>query len=274
MDTSGASVSDNPAVAASGNNALIVYEDTRGGGNVDIRATFYNGGTNTFTGVATLIADASGGLIRPDVAALTDGRYVVVWENTANDDIEGRFVDANGNPIGATFTIANNAGDNDDPRVAALPDGGFIVTWDTNGGVIAPENGGDYAVLARRFDRTGAPAGDLFLVNTGDPATSQFYPAVAVNPAHRPGLHCLGGHPFLQRRRTGQRPARRPRPRLHRHDGRGQRHARQRYDHHLQPRRDHQRARRQRHDQRQGRQRHRSTAAAPGSDLLSRRLRR
>jgi Ca2+-binding RTX toxin-like protein len=182
VDTSGASVSDNPAVAASGNNALIVYEDTRGGGNVDIRAAFYNGGTNDFPTVGTLIADAGGTLIRPDVAALTDGRYIVVWDNTTNNDIEGRFVDANGNPIGAAFTIANNAGANDDARVAALPDGGFIVTWDTDGGVIAPEDGGDFAVLARRFDGTGAPAGDLFLVNTGDPNTSQFYPAVAADP--------------------------------------------------------------------------------------------
>ncbi len=182
VDTSSNSVSEAPAVAASGNNALIVYQDTRGGGNADIRATFYNGATNTFTGAATVIANASGNLRQPDVAALTDGRYIVVWENEANDDIEGRFVGANGSPIGATFTIANNVGENDDARVAALPGGGFIVTWDTDGGVIAPENGGDFAVLARRFDNTGAAAGDLLLVNTGDPNTGQFSPAIAVNP--------------------------------------------------------------------------------------------
>ena len=116
------------------------------------------------------------------MAALTDGRYIVVWENE-NGGIEGRFVDADGSPTGAAFTIANNAGNNDDARVAALADGGFIVTWDTDGGVIAPEDGTDYAVLARRFDNTCAPAGDLLLVNTGDPATSQFYPAVATDTA-------------------------------------------------------------------------------------------
>jgi Ca2+-binding RTX toxin-like protein len=170
-----------PAIAASGNNALIAYRDAVGD---DIRVKLFNGAAGTLNSdgtVAGKLVASTGELDNPDVAALAGGRYVVVWENKTNDNVEGRFVDAGGNPIGATFTIANNAGDNLDPRVAALPDGGFIVTWETTGGVIAPENGGDFAVLARRFDPTGAAAGDLFLVNTGDPSTNQFDPAVAVN---------------------------------------------------------------------------------------------
>ena len=36
----------------------------------------------------------------PDVAALTDGRFMVVWEDDESDDIHGRFVSATGVPLG------------------------------------------------------------------------------------------------------------------------------------------------------------------------------
>ena len=105
----------------------------------------------------------------------------MVWDNQVTDDIEGRFVDAAGNPIGAVFTISNAPGNNDDPRVAALPDGGFIVTFENNGGLFPTEDASNDAIVARRYDKNGNPAGDLFLVNTGDPLTAQTNPAIAVN---------------------------------------------------------------------------------------------
>ncbi|MCB1502539.1 MAG: hypothetical protein KDK07_22635 [Bauldia sp.] len=184
---SAASVTDNaesrtPSIAASGNKALIAYETTSAG---DIHVKLFNGSTSTLNLPSSsdgILVASSGDLVSPDVAALTDGRYIVVWENNTNHHVEGRFVDAAGNPTGSVFTIANNSGENEDPQVAALADGGFIVTWDTNGDVIAPDNhGSSWAVLARRFDSSGAAAGDLFLVNTGDPDTNQFFPTVAVN---------------------------------------------------------------------------------------------
>jgi Ca2+-binding RTX toxin-like protein len=181
IDASASLDSNLPAIAASGNKALIAYEDQAGD---NILVKLFDGATGTLSSlsfVAGKVVASTGDLQNPDVAALANGRYIVVWKNDTNDDIEGRFVDANGNPIGAAFTIGNNAGNNVVPRVAALPDGGFIVTWSNDGGVVAPENGGDSAVLARRFDSSGAAAGDLFLVNTGDPSTDQDFPAVAVN---------------------------------------------------------------------------------------------
>lgn len=163
-------VSKEAAVAASGNNALIAYESADSG---DIRVKLFNGGTgalNLPTSDDGKLVSSSGDLESADVAALTSGRYIVVWENNTNSDVEGRFVDANGNPIGAAFTIAST-GNNENPRVAALPDGGFIVNWEND----------NNAVLARRFDSAGLAAGDVFKVNTGDPVVGLFLPTVAVN---------------------------------------------------------------------------------------------
>lgn len=182
-DGFGPSVSDYPSVAASGNNALIVYEDSRDGLTDDIRYSFYDGATDTFVSPGRLLGDeATASLKRPDVAALSDGRYVVVWTNDLTDKIEGRFVNAGGNALGGVFTISNTAGSHDYARVAALPDGGFVVTWDENGSYFETGNFfPDHSVIARRFEANGSPVGDLFLVSTDSPGTDQGIPAIAVN---------------------------------------------------------------------------------------------
>ena len=191
VDDSLNTVRQRPAIAASGNNALVAYEDA---GSDDIFAKLYDGNAGT---VGPLITVATAGTLDgADVAALADGRYIVTWDDDDTDDIQGRFVSANGVALGAAFTISNAGGDNDDARVAALPDGGFIVTWDNNGGVFAPEDGSDRAVLARRFDANGEPAGDLFLVNMGDPSTNQLNPAVAVTSAGRALLAWEDDHAY------------------------------------------------------------------------------
>ena len=198
-----------PVVAAFGNQALVVFEDET---NDDVLARFYDATGNTVGALQTIAT--TGNLNNPDVAALTDGRYIVVWDNEDTDDIEGRLVDAAGNPVGSVFVISNIGGNNDDPRVAALPGGGFVVTWENNGGNFPTEaDDGDNAIVARRFDGNGAPAGDLFLVNTGDRDTAG-HSGGRCEHHHRPGLHRLGRRPRLQRGGWRHQPARHPRPRL------------------------------------------------------------
>src|SRR5690348_11434964 len=46
------------------------------------------------------------------------------------------------------------------PQVASDPDGNFVVTWDG----VGPNLGG-YGVFARRFDNTGNPLADEFVIN-------------------------------------------------------------------------------------------------------------
>ena len=78
------------AVAAFGNNALVVYRDDTAG-NFDIQARFFDG---TSFATEVTIADASDPVFNPDVAALTDGRFIVVWRDDLTDDIQARFVSA------------------------------------------------------------------------------------------------------------------------------------------------------------------------------------
>ena len=173
-----------PSAAAFGNNALVVYEDTDGTSS-QIQARFFNG--TSFAAEVTVVTlpdydfDDDSGSALPDVAALTDGRFIVVWKNEQVDRIEARFVSATGTPLGSVFTISGSY--SEDPKVSALPDGGFIVAWDDYSGLAPEIDGNDTAIHARRFTANGDPAGDEILVNTGDPDTDQYDPGIATDLA-------------------------------------------------------------------------------------------
>ncbi len=88
------------------------------------------------------------------IAALTEGRFVVVWQDdsSGNAAIRAQIFDSAGKPVGGEFPIADVAGNNYIlPDVTALADGSFYVTateqhavdnyivgsvWDANGVVV------------------------------------------------------------------------------------------------------------------------------------------
>ncbi|MGH6735221.1 MAG: calcium-binding protein [Methyloceanibacter sp.] len=158
-----------PAVAASGTLALIVYVE-----NGNIRANLYNDADGSGLGEAASfdIADNTNSLSAPDVTALTDGRFVVLYMDSAGY-VLGRFYDPSTGMTSDEFTVAVDGGI---PRVSATPDGGFLAVWDD----VSSGIDGDIAV--RRFDADGNPAGDGFLIpdpqNAGEDGAT-----VAINAA-------------------------------------------------------------------------------------------
>ncbi|MEM7048796.1 MAG: hypothetical protein AAF604_04015 [Acidobacteriota bacterium] len=107
----------------------------------------------------------------PDVAFLSDGRLVVVWDSDQQDGsqrgVYGRLFDTAGAPVTGEFLVNQvTDGDQNDPVVAAGLNGGFLVAWETNPVANPAEN-----VAARLFDSTATAVADQFLVNitlTGD----------------------------------------------------------------------------------------------------------
>ena len=125
-----------------------------------------------------IVSDVANYLGSPDVAALKDGRFVIVWVDTTDDDLVGRIYDpATGGFSGAQFVVSNGASYQETPNVAALPDGGFIVTWTDSSKTLGDTS---EAIHGRRFDASGAFAGDEFLVNTATTG-NQNSSALAVN---------------------------------------------------------------------------------------------
>jgi Ca2+-binding RTX toxin-like protein len=105
---------------------------------------------------------------QPTVAALTGGGFVVVWSSQSTGiaggngfDVHAQLYDAAGNPVGGEFRINTfTANQHWQPAVTALEDGGFVVAWagEPDANITAQLN-------ARRFDATGTPVGDAFVVS-------------------------------------------------------------------------------------------------------------
>ena len=69
-------------------------------------------------------------------------------------------------PVGPEFQVNTyTSGTQLGPDIAADPDGGFVIAWWGNGG--SPEtDSSESSIQGRRFDRSGAPVGGQFQVNT------------------------------------------------------------------------------------------------------------
>ena len=145
----------------------------------------------------------TGAQLEPSVAAHGDG-FVVTWTDHSGSsgsrggsdyDIFGKIfttTDTNNNPVADgtpvevehtsiansnEFLINTASGDQSQSSVTELEDGGFVVTWRDDKG--SDHDGGDgIDVFGQRFDASGSPVGDDFLVNAAADSGSQYEPSV------------------------------------------------------------------------------------------------
>jgi hypothetical protein len=133
----------------------------------------------------------NGAQLRPEVAPLSDGGFVVVWSDQSGayqagseQDVRYRRFAANGLPVDANDLVANAwgispriTGNQGSPRVAMRPNGGFVITY---------EDRATDQVLAVRFDGSGnplqvpsAPSGTYQQVVNISPLSGDAAPAIA-----------------------------------------------------------------------------------------------
>ena len=111
-------------------------------------------------------AHTAGDQVKPTIAALADGGFVVTWSSQGQDGegwgVYGQRFNADGTKAGAEFLInSHTSNDQLDSSVAALDTGGFVVTWTST-----PHQDGHYAgVFGQLFNADGTPAGTEFQVN-------------------------------------------------------------------------------------------------------------
>jgi Ca2+-binding RTX toxin-like protein len=102
----------------------------------------------------------------PSVAGLSNGGFVVVWEDADNfGDVRAQIYAADGSPSGDEFRANTTTSSSQrDPSVTGLADGGFLVTWEDSSAT-----GGDTsstAIRAQAYTADGTARGENFLVNT------------------------------------------------------------------------------------------------------------
>ncbi|WP_205587997.1 Ig-like domain-containing protein [Pseudomonas aeruginosa] len=132
---------------------------------------------------------------KPQVKALADGGYLVVWQSNAGAPdssgygIMARRYGSDGKPLGDEFGVnITTAGHQITPTVIAHADGGYTISWPSRSGkgdLIVPGKGD--LIVQRTFDAQGKPlTGDVTVANFksyagGDPKLAM---AAFTDPAH------------------------------------------------------------------------------------------
>jgi Ca2+-binding RTX toxin-like protein len=132
----GSSAGTGPGLAELTNgNIVVVWTDTvnSSDGKEDIRGQIISADGTTIGG-EFVVTNASDSQWTPAVAALTDGRFIVVWEDLAGDGdgsaIKAQVFTAGGDKSGEAFTVnTSTADDQKYPTVTALANGDAFVTW-------------------------------------------------------------------------------------------------------------------------------------------------
>lgn len=118
----------------------------------------------------------------PAIAMNAQGDFVVVWESDRQDGsgvgIFGQRYNNSGQTVGSEFQVnTGTEGNQVNPAVALDESGNFVVTWQSDD---QDADGDGYGVYARRYNSTGSPSSQEFLVNQttdGD----QIDPAVSMD---------------------------------------------------------------------------------------------
>jgi FG-GAP-like repeat len=164
----------------SNGNFVVVYEDEFNGSasDHDIKyGIFSKTGIPVTVGQSVPGGDGAGFETDPDVAALRDGGFVVVWtdpDGSSPPNIRASILSNTGGPVFSDFfvhTAATSDGVQNEASVVALADGGFLVTWEDHSVPFA------ILVRAQRFDAVAHMIGSEFTVKNG---VTPFSPEAAV----------------------------------------------------------------------------------------------
>jgi FG-GAP-like repeat len=166
----------------SNGNFVAVYQDENAGSATDTDIYY---GIFSNTGAPLFVHDAvpggafgGGAETKPDVAALRDGGFVVVWTDAdpATTEIRASII-SNANTLVAGNIAVNTTttGAQNNASVVALADGGFLVTWDDDNVNL---------IRAQRFDAVGDKIGGQFNLKFGVSALDTPEAALLTDGSH------------------------------------------------------------------------------------------
>ncbi|NVJ93346.1 MAG: cadherin-like domain-containing protein [Methylocystaceae bacterium] len=107
----------------------------------------------------------SGGQDNPEIIAMADGGFVVIWEGDGNDGssngISGQRFDSSGQLVGSEFQVNTyTQGNQSKAVVKELEAGGFVVSWVSDG-----QDGSSRGVFAQVFGENAEKIGNEYQVN-------------------------------------------------------------------------------------------------------------
>ncbi|MGQ0564165.1 MAG: calcium-binding protein [Gemmobacter sp.] len=170
--TSGSNTPEERLTTLADGRLLATWYDIGSNGG-DIRHRILDIDGTPLTAELSTAASTAGSQIEHSVAALSDGGFVVVWQDFAADaagDVRFRVFDAAGNAVATDLaTTQEQSGSRQaDPSVTGTPDGGFVIAWTDRNGTNTNRPEGTDAVVVRAFSATGAPLDGIVRVTGPD----------------------------------------------------------------------------------------------------------
>ncbi|WP_135078546.1 Ig-like domain-containing protein [Terasakiella sp. SH-1] len=147
-----------------GGGYVVTWHDAvgRDGSGMGSWAQIFDGDNNKVGGEFLVNSRTSSSEFQPEIAALSDGGFVISWSAYQQGGVHFQRYDATGNKIGgetlATTTTSTTVHMYSD--VIGLDDGGFVITWETNN-----VDGSGYAIVGQRYDANTQKVGGEFVVN-------------------------------------------------------------------------------------------------------------
>ncbi|MDB4594153.1 hypothetical protein OAH85_11650, partial [Paracoccaceae bacterium] len=129
------SIQKYPSLTALDNDRyVIVWEDSsQDGSGTGIFAQMYSNNGSKYGSQFRVNDETSGNQSKPQVEALSDGRFVVTWEGSGSGDSSGiyyrTFANDGSGEFNARLANSETSGSQTNAGIAVDPNGGFFVTW-------------------------------------------------------------------------------------------------------------------------------------------------
>jgi Ca2+-binding RTX toxin-like protein len=158
-----------PSVAATADGGFIVSWKSDSWTGEGIKVRLFDSDANPLGAAATVSTNNAGYLEMPEITALSNGGYAVVWKQQDNVStpfqMRAQILDGSGAKVGGEIGVAQTLSFYPGVEVVGLAGGGFAAAWSE------PESGADYYggnsnIRAQMFTASGAKAGDPILVNS------------------------------------------------------------------------------------------------------------
>ena len=177
VNTSTANEQEPFGITALANGGFVVmWSDSSGTGDVSgtwsVKAQVYDGTGNRVGSELDVNTQTQGNQLGGSVAGLSNGNFVVTWEDdsgiggdASGYGIKGQLFGANGTKIGTEFLVnTQTASDQTLPEITALSNGGYVITWQDASGTLGDASG--TSIKAQVFDANGNKFGSELLINS------------------------------------------------------------------------------------------------------------
>jgi len=172
-----------PSVAGLSDGKFVVTWESNGqdGDGYGIYGQMYNADGTKYLSEFQVNTFTTFWQMRPSVAELSDGKFVVTWQSGIGQDgdgdgVYGQMYNADGSKYSSEFQVnTHTTNDQEYPSVAGLSDGKFVVTWESDG-----QDGDSFGVYGQVFSANETFASSYFSSSQQIPESSSTVNSSAV----------------------------------------------------------------------------------------------